>query len=338
MAEGENIKQFLHSWLGTNKHEQPNYAIRPTGPLHRQRFLCELRVPNFDYVAAGNSTNKKDAQANSAKDFCSFLVRSGLMRPEEMPGSGDSGPGTPQVPQYGGAANLGLTNRAQPMFNEGFGPKALGEAYQMRDQQPGQGDFKRDFLDKMNKKNMEEAEDVDPNAAIHGNWTMENAKSFLHQFIQTRNIRTDYIYSRAGNSFVAEMSFYVKELSRNINGREAASQKQSASKSCALSLVRQLFHLGVIEAFSGTLKKNKSAEEIKPYEVSVNGDIVNQVEECLRGLDMPPVLIDAYTGGEGAEPLSLLTHTNLEHMLPPSTALEAGIISWSPPTDRKSVV
>ena len=251
------------------------------------------------------------------------------MKPEEIPG-GDSG--TPQVGQFGGAGNLGLTNKAQPMFNEGFGPGALGEAYQRRDQQPGQGDFKRDFLDKMNKKNVEEAEDVDPNAAIHGNWTMENAKSMLHQFIQTRNIKTDYIYSMVGSSFVAEMSFYVKELSRNIHGREAASNKQSASKSCALSLVRQLFHLGVIEAFTGTLKKNRSIEEIKPYEVSVNGDIVSQVEDCLRALDMPPVLVDGYTGGEGAEPLSLLTRSNLEHMLPPSTALEAGIVSWSPPT------
>ena len=49
---------------------------------------------------------------------------------------------------------------------------------------------------------------------------------------------------------------------------------------------------------------------------------------------MPPVQVDDYTGGEGAEPLSLLTHTNLEHMLPPSTALEAGIVSWSPPTQN----
>ena len=58
-------------------------------------------------------------------------------------------------------------------------------------------------------------------------------------------------------SFVAEMGFYVNKLGRNIQAREAGSNKQSASKSCALSLVRQLYHLGVIEAFSGTLKKNK---------------------------------------------------------------------------------
>ncbi len=48
------------------------------------------------------------------------------------------------------------------------------------------------------------------NAGIHGNWTMENAKSMLHQFIQMRHIKTDYKYAMQGTSFVAEMSFYVK--------------------------------------------------------------------------------------------------------------------------------
>jgi hypothetical protein len=56
------------------------YDVRPTGPKHRQRFLCELRVPGFEYVAAGNSNVKKDAQSNAARDFVAFLVRQGLMQ------------------------------------------------------------------------------------------------------------------------------------------------------------------------------------------------------------------------------------------------------------------
>lgn len=58
----------------------PSYEVRPAGPKHRQRFLCELRVPGYDYVAAGNSTNKKDAQSNAARDFVAFLVRQGLIQ------------------------------------------------------------------------------------------------------------------------------------------------------------------------------------------------------------------------------------------------------------------
>lgn len=53
------------------------------------------------------------------------------------------------------------------------------------------------------------------------------------------------------------MTIFVRELGRNITGRETASNKQTASKSCALSLVRQLYHLGVLEAYSGSLKKDR---------------------------------------------------------------------------------
>ena len=43
-----------------------------------------------------------------------------------------------------------------------------------------------------------QSEDVDLNADIHGNWTNENAKSRLHQFLQTNRIQTDYKYSVIG--------------------------------------------------------------------------------------------------------------------------------------------
>lgn len=55
------------------------------GPKHRQRFLCEIRVDGFDYVGVGNSSNKKDAQANAAKDFVNFLVRQAVINPKEVP-------------------------------------------------------------------------------------------------------------------------------------------------------------------------------------------------------------------------------------------------------------
>lgn len=48
------------------------------------------------------------------------------------------------------------------------------------------------------KRILEESEDVDFNADIHGNWTLENAKSRLHQFLQQNKIQTDYKYSMVG--------------------------------------------------------------------------------------------------------------------------------------------
>lgn len=42
-----------------------------------------------------------------------------------------------------------------------------------------------------------------------------------------------------------------------ITAREHGSNKKLAAQSCALSLVRQLYHLGVIEAYSGVTKKKE---------------------------------------------------------------------------------
>lgn len=48
-----------------------------------------------------------------------------------------------------------------------------------------------------------------------------------------------------------------------ISAREHGSNKMIASKSCALSLVRQLYHFGVIESFSGIRKKKKECEVVE---------------------------------------------------------------------------
>ena len=45
-----------------------------------------------------------------------------------------------------------------------------------------------------------------------------------------------------------------------LNAKEHGSTKQIASKACALSIVRQLFHYGVIEAFTGEKKKKEKAK------------------------------------------------------------------------------
>ncbi|KAF9418029.1 hypothetical protein HW555_005013 [Spodoptera exigua] len=79
-----DAKSFLYSWCA-KKGITPVYDIRATGPKHRQRFLCEVRVGTITYVGAGNSTTKKDAQMNASKDFVSYLIRSGEVDAEEIP-------------------------------------------------------------------------------------------------------------------------------------------------------------------------------------------------------------------------------------------------------------
>ncbi|CAN7994332.1 unnamed protein product, partial [Ixodes hexagonus] len=81
---GDLTKTFLYAWCGKNK-VTPQYEFKNAGPRHRQRFLCEVRVEGYDYVGAGNSTNKKDAQTNAARDFLQYLVRNGLISQSEVP-------------------------------------------------------------------------------------------------------------------------------------------------------------------------------------------------------------------------------------------------------------
>lgn len=56
------------------------------------------------------------------------------------------------------------------------------------------------------------------------------------------------------------MNVCAKKLKKNLYARETGSNKQLASRACCLSLVRQLFHSGEIEAFTGERRKKKRAE------------------------------------------------------------------------------
>lgn len=84
------------------------------GPKHRQRFLCELRVSDLPYVGAGNSTNKKDAERNAARDFLNFLVRTGKLNASDIPSDAlDGGPSLPsRAPEMPSAT---------PVFGVSFG-------------------------------------------------------------------------------------------------------------------------------------------------------------------------------------------------------------------------
>ena len=71
---------------------------------------------SYDYTACGNSTSKKDSQANAAKDFINYLLRQGVMLPNEVPqdvGVDQSNSGASNAPSGG----LGLSQR--PVFQAG---------------------------------------------------------------------------------------------------------------------------------------------------------------------------------------------------------------------------
>lgn len=173
-------------------------AVYRLGPKHRQRFLCELRVQGFNYVGAGNSTVKKDAEKNAARDFVNFLVRSGNVLAADVPGDvvDNSNANAPSIPPL-----MGI-NRNNQVFKEGLGPEDLGTAYRPYQNQDShftpQSYMDRVVQQQQQNIRLEEAESLDVNAQIHGNWTIENAKAKLHQFMQMNKLQADYRYTPVG--------------------------------------------------------------------------------------------------------------------------------------------
>lgn len=165
-------------------------------------------------MGAGNSTNKKDAEKNASKDFVSFLVRAGKIPESSVPNEGNEqappsfgqgGQVNNSVDQesFGGNAGPSGGNQYQSGRNFGnsggnlsnFSPNQLGQAYR-----PAGNDFgPQSYMDRAQQQaNMEEAESLDVNAGIHGNWTIENAKSKLNQFMQAQKIQGEFKYNSVG--------------------------------------------------------------------------------------------------------------------------------------------
>ncbi|XP_058491844.1 ATP-dependent RNA helicase A [Solea solea] len=353
-----DIKNFLYAWCGKKKLT-PTYDIRAAGNKNRPKFMCEVRVDGFNYIGMGNSTNKKDAQSNAARDFVNYLVRVGEISSAEVPAlgacppvpdqpdraeSGDFGSlpsGGPLPPHLvvkaeqdngdksgpvPGVTGLGYSGGGASGWGRGGGGGEgsgaqwdrganLKEYYARRDEQEAQATL--------------ESEEVDLNANLHGNWTLENAKARLNQFFQKEKISAEYKYSQVGpdhnRSFIAEMQLFVKQLGRRITAREHGSNKKLAAQSCALSLVRQLYHLGVVEPYSGVTKK-KEGETLEPFDVSVSPELQQQLLSVVQelGVHIPPPPTDS------SSPVSLV-QGKMATFEPSQRQSGAGVVPWSPP-------
>ena len=66
------------------------------------------------------------------------------------------------------------------------------------------------------------------------------------------------------------------------------------------------------------------------FQVAISPEISTQLNDCLKAMEYTAIDATGY-GKEGSEPLSLMTHVNLDVLLPESRPSEAGVVSWSPP-------
>uniref|UniRef100_A0A8C9KK65 ATP-dependent RNA helicase A n=1 Tax=Panthera tigris altaica TaxID=74533 RepID=A0A8C9KK65_PANTA len=334
-----DVKNFLYAWCGKRKMT-PSYEIRAVGNKNRQKFMCEVRVEGYNYTGMGNSTNKKDAQSNAARDFVNYLVRINEVKSEEVPAVGVAPPPPPLTDTPDATANAGESLPAtmggplpphlalKAENNSGVGASGYGPPGPTWDR----GANLKDYYSRKEEQEVQatlESEEVDLNAGLHGNWTLENAKARLNQYFQKEKIQGEYKYTQVGpdhnRSFIAEMTIYIKQLGRRIFAREHGSNKKLAAQSCALSLVRQLYHLGVIEAYSGLTKK-KEGETVEPYKVNLSPDLEHQLQNVIQelNLEIVPPPEDPFL------PV-VLNLGKLAHFEPSQRQNQIGVVPWSPP-------
>jgi len=179
------------------------------GNKNRQKFMCEVRVEGYNYIGMGNSTNKKDAQSNAARDFVNYLVRINEVKSEEVPAiavappvppstdtpdtTADTGEGLPAT--MGGPLPPHLALLAVENNSE-IGASGYGVPGSTWDR----GSNCKDYYSKEEQEVQAtlESEEVDLNAGLHGNWTLENAKARLNQYFQKEKIQGEYKYTQVG--------------------------------------------------------------------------------------------------------------------------------------------
>ncbi|XP_026525038.1 ATP-dependent RNA helicase A isoform X1 [Notechis scutatus] len=338
-----DVKNFLYAWCGKRKITIA-YEIRAVGNKNRQKFVCEVRVTGFNYIGMGNSTNKKDAQTNAARDFLNYLVRVNEIKSEEIPAFGAGAVGTSTEGAFGADAGDGLDaplggpvpphlalktetgDAAANSTETAFGNSGYGGA------QWDRGANLNDYYSRKEEQEVQatlESEEIDLNAGLHGNWTLENAKARLNQFFQKEKIQGEYKYTQVGpdhnRSFIAEMTIYVKQLGRRIFAREHGSNKKLAAQSCALSLVRQLYHLSIIEAYSGQTKK-KEGESVEPYDINLTSNLENQLKRIVDDM-----CLEVIPPPEDPSSPALLSIGKLAHFEPSQKQNQSGVVPWSPP-------
>nr|CAD7205163.1 unnamed protein product [Timema douglasi] len=106
-----------------------------------------------------------------------------------------------------------------------MGPNEIGEAYRPYQ---GSGDNKPfSYIDRIaEQKRVEEAEDYDVNASIHGNWTLENAKARLNQFLQVHKITAEYKYTMVGPDHTSKEGPSILEVVHlHLRGRSSGGFK-----------------------------------------------------------------------------------------------------------------
>ncbi|CDW53630.1 dosage compensation regulator [Trichuris trichiura] len=302
MAE---VKAILNQWAA-KRSIKPQYDMRAVLGDNGLQFHCDLTLTGFDHVSYGCSTNKKAAMTTAARDFCAFLLRTKNMDISMFPANIRE---DIEADSSSSAAPNTTTTSTELVANISEVPKEPAST----DSPVGANS---------SKKTTDIQEDC-------GGWTLENSKQCLNQFMQTYKLTNfAYEYKLSGPShrleFVAEASLPVPDLNMTISASGKGFSKKQASACCAMSLVHQLYNLGVIRKFEEATPKKKL--EVPIYDVFVPPPLEQDISDYLttEGINY----VEATSGS--LESVSLITEDNDDSSMPVVDHL-VNSVRWSPP-------
>nr|CDP97532.1 BMA-RHA-1, isoform g [Brugia malayi] len=325
----DEIRGWLYGWLGKRKLGTPSYSTTPLANCGgKTRFRCELRIPGQHHVGLGISVNKKDAATKAARDFAHFLIRQKLLDPTELPKLTASMLEATNLDSFGrdSVEDVILLNKAEEnsytttnvSMNMQFIPSSRIKTEHQR------------YIEQKAEE-IALSESVDLRTHIHGGWTADNSKMHLNEFVQKikqpplrydiRSIGTDN-----SRTFVAEVSLFVPKVRCTFSARAEGSTKKTAEATCALSLMRQLFHNQLVGAYTGE-KKKKTAGNLADIPVIVSDELSKEIAHYLALVGVDEV--QPSPEASSSNPVSLLITQKLNHF-EPSQPISDGLVSWSP--------
>ncbi|VDM08986.1 unnamed protein product [Wuchereria bancrofti] len=324
----DEIRGWLYGWLGKRKLGTPSYSTTPLANCGgKTRFRCELRIPGQHHVGLGISVNKKDAATNAARDFAHFLIRQKLLDPTELPKL------TASMLEATNSFGRNSALEDNILLNKSEGNSCTTTDVSVDMQFIPSSRIKTEHQRYIEQKAEEIAlsESVDLRTHIHGGWTADNSKMHLNEFVQKikqpplrydiRSIGTDN-----SRTFVAEVSLFVPKVRRTFSARAEGSTKKTAEATCALSLMRQLFHNQLVDAYTGQ-KKKKTAGNLADISFIVNDELSKEIAHYLALVGVDEV--QPSPEASASNPVSLLITQKLSQF-EPSQPISDGFVSWGP--------
>ncbi|KAI6231623.1 RNA helicase [Aphelenchoides besseyi] len=333
------IKDELYACCGRRKMGALEYEFTPD----RNRFRCQLTIPNIQYVGMGVSTTKKDAQTNAAKDMAEFLVREGIIPATELPHLNESHlelSGFESAPvhhvNFVSIAPYSSCGSTAPSSDYPEEVESFSSQEQPLQRPPPPKSQYEEYITQRADE-VAQSESVDLTSDIHGGWNVGNCKKALNEFLQARRMpAATYRTVQSGMlnniSFVSECQIYVSEANRTIRARGEGSSKKVAETTCALSIVRQLYHMGALKRSNEPIGyKKKNASDLPPIPVTIDVKLMERLTRYLEDVGVQVPTAD-YALATTTSRMTLLSDQKLDSF-PNSTRLSKNsLVSFAPPT------